>query len=135
MAYGLCNGPATFQRAIQLVLRGLLWDVALAYLDDVISLGDDFDHSMQVLREVLGRFKKYNLKLKPKKCAFMQKSALFLGHVVSPEGVAVNPENVAAIKKWPRPRTRQEVESFLGFVNYHEQTSLGTPIWQKSSSG
>ena len=119
MAFGLCNAPATFQRAMQLVLRGLLWEIALAYLDDVISVGDDFQDSLANLRTVLLRFRKYNLKLKPQKCAFMQKTVLFLGHLVSPDGVAVNPANVEAIKSWALPETRKELESFLGFVNYH----------------
>ena len=57
MSFGLCNAPATFQRAVQLVLSGLLWSKALCYLDDVVTLGDDFDMAMANLREVFGRSK------------------------------------------------------------------------------
>ena len=55
MCFGLCNGPATFQRAMQFVLSGLLWDKALCYLDDVISLGSDFESVIANLREIFGR--------------------------------------------------------------------------------
>ena len=68
MAFGLCNAPATFQRVIQLVLRGLTWDRILAYLDDVIVLGKSFQDHLKNLRTTFERFAKYNLKLKPKKC-------------------------------------------------------------------
>jgi transposase InsO family protein len=119
MGFGLCNGPATFQRAMQFVLKGLLWHEALAYLDDVISLGRSFDDGLKNLMEIFHRFRTYNLKLKPGKCALFQKQVLFLGHMVTPEGIAINPDHVATVKKWPLPQTRRTMESFLGFVNYH----------------
>ena len=72
MSFGLCNAPATFQRAMRFVLSGLLWSKALCYLDDVVTLGDDFDAAMANLREVFGRFRNHNLKMKPKKCVLFQ---------------------------------------------------------------
>ena len=67
MAFGLCNAPATFQRVIQFVLRGLTWDKVLAYIDDVIILGKDFENHLKNLQLTFERFRKHNLKLKPKK--------------------------------------------------------------------
>ena len=61
MPFGLSNGPATFQRIIHLVLAGLLWRKALAYLDDVTILGKNFENALKNLREVLGRFAEHNL--------------------------------------------------------------------------
>ena len=69
---GLCNSPATFQRAIQLVLRGLTWKEVLAYLDDVNVLGKDFMDHLNNLQQVFERFRQYNLQLKPKKCSLFQ---------------------------------------------------------------
>jgi hypothetical protein len=68
LAQGLCNAPATFQRVMHLVLRGLTWDRALVYLDDVIVLGKNFIQSLENLERVLQRFLTHNLKLKSKKC-------------------------------------------------------------------
>ena len=64
-------------------------------------------------------FRQHNLKLKPKKCSLFHTKTTFLGHVVSFEGVAVNPDNITKVKKWPIPQTVKDVEKFLGFVNYH----------------
>ena len=67
MAFGLCTGnsPATYARVINLVLRGLNWKVVLAFLDDILVLGRDFEGHLANLRAVLVRFRKYGLKLKP----------------------------------------------------------------------
>lgn len=119
MGMGLCNAPATFQRAMQLVLRGLTWSQVLVYLDDVVVLGRDFDNSIDNLRNALTRFRKFSLKLKPKKCQLFQHEVEFLGKLVSAEGIKVSPSKVEAVLKWPVPTTRKELMSFLGFVNYH----------------
>ena len=121
MAFGLCNAPATFQRVIQFVLRGLTWDKVLAYIDDVIILGKDFEDHLKNLQLTFERFRKHNLKLKPKKCSLFHTQTLFLGRVVSSDGVSVNPENVQRVKSWPVPKSVKEVEQFLGFVNYHRE--------------
>jgi hypothetical protein len=67
LPFGLCNSPATFSRIIQVVLQGLTFCECLAYLDDVIVIGTDFDSQIQNLKTVMSRFEKYNLKLKPNK--------------------------------------------------------------------
>lgn len=72
MPFGTCNSPATFQRMIQLVLHLLNWKECLAYLDDVIVLGNSFDNHLLNLKAVLTRFRKHNLKLKPKKMLYVQ---------------------------------------------------------------
>ena len=77
MAFGLCNAPATFQRVIQFVLRGLTWNKILAFLDDVIVLGRDFSDHLTNLRLTFERFRKYHLKLKPKKCNLFHTETTF----------------------------------------------------------
>ena len=119
MAFGLTNAPSFCQRAVELVLRGMTWKEIIAYLDDVIVLGKDVANHLERLRKVFTRFRRYNLKLKPKKCQLFQIKVPFLGRIVSKEGVQVDPEKVSAVKKYPIPRNTKEVERFLGFVNYH----------------
>ena len=121
MAFGLCNAPATFQRVIQFVLRGLTWNKVLAYIDDVVVLGKGFEDHLTNLRTTFDRFRKYNLKLKPKKCCLFHTETVFLGRKVSAEGVSINPENVEKVSKWPVPTSVKEVERFLGFANYHRE--------------
>ncbi|RLC02359.1 MAG: hypothetical protein DRI57_30125, partial [Deltaproteobacteria bacterium] len=119
--FGLCNSPATFQRAIQHVLRGLLWEDVLAYLDDCVVLGTTFVNTIINLRKVLTRMTGANLKLKPKKCALFQTSILFLGKMVDAEGITLNPANVNAVLEWPTPVDTKSTERFLGFANYHRE--------------
>ena len=125
MGFGLCNAPATFQRAVNLVLRGLTWKSVLAYLDDVIVVGKDFQDALANLREVFLRFRKYNLKLKPRKCALFQSEVGFLGKKVDRFGVRVTKDKIQAVLDWPVPTNRTEVESFLGYVNYHRDYLKG----------
>lgn len=91
MGMGLCNVPATFQRTMQLLLRGLTWTKVLVYLDDEVVLGSDFESSLRNLREAFDRFRHFNLKLKPKKCALFQKEVEFLWKIVSSRGISISP--------------------------------------------
>jgi O-acetyl-ADP-ribose deacetylase (regulator of RNase III)/transposase InsO family protein len=119
LPFGLCNAPATFQRAMELALRGLTWKTVLAYLDDVIVLGKTFTEHLGNLREVFLRMRQHNLKLKPSKCTLFQLDADFLGKSVSSDGVNISSNKLDAIKNWPVPANRKELESFIGYVNYH----------------
>mgnify|MGYP005949094595 CR=1 FL=1 len=77
MGFGLCNAPATFQRVIRLVFRGLTWKDVVAYLDDVTCniLGLSFEEHLRNLDEVLERFQRYNLKLKPRNVSCFRQNA------------------------------------------------------------
>ena len=74
MPFGLCNGPATFQRLMDLVLAGLQMSQCLVYIDDVIVVGRTFDEHLSNLQEVFERVRRAGLKLKPSKCSFLQES-------------------------------------------------------------
>ena len=121
MSMGLCNAPSTFQRAMNLVLRGLTWKSVLAFLDDVLVLGKNFDDHLNNLREVLERFRHNNLKLKPKKCSLFQTEIKFLGRKVSGDSVSVDPASIECVRDWPTPECTRDVERFLGFVNYNRE--------------
>ena len=68
MPFGLCGAPATFQRAMHMVLGELIWDIVIVYMDDINVLGETFDETLVNLVKVLARFRKFGLKLKPRKC-------------------------------------------------------------------
>ena len=135
MAMGLCNAPVTFQCAMQLVFRGMLWKQVLTYLDDLNILGKDYkDHLGNLIRS-FERLGKYNLKLKPRKCMFFQKEVPFLGKLATTKGIRVDPKKIEAITQWPPPTSRKEVESFLGFANYHQNyikdyAQLAGPLYE-----
>ena len=119
MPFGLCNAPATFSRSISLVLRGLSWKSVIVFLDDVVVLGRDFDSHMVNLSDVQRRFEQYGMKLKPKKCQLLQDSVVFLGRLVSREGVQVPPGEITRIGNWGVPLCKRDVQSFIGVLNFH----------------
>ena len=101
MPFGLHNAPATFQRAMQEVLRGLNWKFVLVYIDDLILFSKTFEEHLDHLSQVLSRFRAAGLKLQPKKCTFGQKEVKYLGHIVSENGVATDPAKVQIVKDYP----------------------------------
>ena len=102
-----------------LVLRGLTWQQVLAYLDDIIILGKSFEDHLENLEMVFEQFRSYNLKLKPKKCAFFCKEVPFLGKGVSEKGVKIAPKKLETVCNWPVLKTKSELSTFIGFASYH----------------
>ena len=121
LPFGLTAAPATFQRLMERVLHGLHWKTLLLYLDDVIVIGDNFNNHLSHLEEVLARFKLAGLKLKPAKCHLFQTKVTYLGHVVSQDGVATDPEKVSAVADWPVPNNLKELQAFVGTAGYYRQ--------------
>lgn len=93
----------------------------LIYLDDIIVFSSDFDSHLLHLEEVFSCLHQHGLKLQPKKCNLLQKKVTYLGHVVSKQGVATDPNKTTVVKDWPMPLTVKQVKSFLGFVGYYRR--------------
>ena len=121
LPFGLSNAPATFERLMELVLKGLTWRQCVVYIDDIIVFGETFEDTLGRLTEVFNRLRSANLKLKPKKCFLFKPSTLYLGFQVSGNGVSPDPAKLEAVKQWSRPCTVKGVRSFLGFANYHRK--------------
>ncbi|GBN25236.1 Retrovirus-related Pol polyprotein from transposon 297 [Araneus ventricosus] len=126
MPFGLCNAPATFERLMVTVLRGLTSEACLVYLDDIIIVGRTFQEHLNNIRQVFQRLQKANLKLSPKKCRFFRKEVSYLGHIISTDGVKTDPEKTKAVVDWPRPATVYDLRSFLGLCTYYRRFALIT---------
>ncbi|GBO44664.1 Retrovirus-related Pol polyprotein from transposon 297, partial [Araneus ventricosus] len=124
MPFGLCNAPATFERLMETVLRGLTSEACLVYLDDIIIVGRTFQEHHNNIRKVFQRLQKANLKLSPKKCRFFRKEVSYLGHIISADGVKTDPEKTKAVVDWPRPETVHDLRSFLGLCTYYRRFPL-----------
>ena len=121
LPFGLCNSPATFQRMMEMVLSGILFERCLVYIDDVIVMGRTEEETLENLRQVLKKFIDANLKLKPSKCALFQEECTFLGHTISAEGTSCEKKKVEAVLEWPSPSNLTEVRSFLGTCSYYRK--------------
>ncbi len=122
MPFGLCNAPATFQRLMNLILSGLQWN---SCLDDIIVHGKNFENHLHNLASVFDRIKESGLKLKPAKCCFFKEQVKYLGHIVSKDGIATDPEKSMKVQSWPVPRSVKEVQQFLGldrrFIQFYSE--------------
>ena len=121
MPFGLANAPSSFERLMENVLRGLQWEECLLYMDDIIVPAATVPESLERLEHVFQRLIEANLKLKPSKCLFFQKSVKFLGHIVSEKGIQTDPEKTEAIQNWPRPKNQKQVRSFVGICSYYRR--------------
>jgi hypothetical protein len=121
MPFGLKNAPSTFQRLMNNVLTGLQGTQCFVYLDDIVIYASSLrDHELK-LRNIFKRLSESNLKLQLNKCQFLRKEVLYLGHIISEQGVKPNPEKVKAIVEFPVPKNDKEVKSFLGLVGYYRR--------------
>ena len=121
MPFGLCNGTSSFQHCMELVLRGLQWDILLIYLDDVILFSSTIEDHIRRLDQVFARFQKAGLKLKPSKCELLQEEVVFLGHLVTQDGLKPDKSKTKVVQGWPIPRNITDVRSFLGLCSYYRK--------------
>jgi transposase InsO family protein len=121
LCYGLSNSPATFQRAVDVVLKNLTGTECWVFIDDVIIFSRTVEEHALRLANVLQRFEGANLQLQPEKCVFAQSEVQYLGHVISREGIRASPDKVKAVKEYPIPKTVKEVRSFLGLASYYRR--------------
>ncbi|CAI7793981.1 unnamed protein product [Closterium sp. NIES-53] len=118
MPFGLTNAPSTFQLTMNGVFRDMLDKKVIVYLDDILVYSKTKEEHFRDLEEVFRRLQQNRLITKGSKCEFLKSELEFLGHVVSGDGIKIDPRKVDAIAKWNPPTNIPELQSFLGFVNY-----------------
>nr|CAH7767400.1 unnamed protein product [Callosobruchus chinensis] len=121
MPFGLKNAPATFQRVMDNILRGIQNEKCLVYLDDVIVFSSSLQEHIESLRSVFHRLRNSNFKVQLDKCEFMKKEVAYLGHVVTPSGVKPNPDKIKAVKHFPIPTNSKQLKAFLGLLGYYRR--------------
>ena len=104
---------------MDMVLAGLQWDRCLVCLDDIIIVGRSFEEHLTALCLVLECLEQSGLKLKPTKCHLCQSEVQYLGHLVSAQGVAVDPSKTDRVRDWPIPQDKLAVQQFLGLASYY----------------
>ena len=120
MPFGLSQAPAIFTELMNVVLSGLE-DFATSYLDDVLIWSSSLEDHMTHIQQVLDRFRQHNLRLKLKKCSFLQTETVHLGFVISKDGVKPDLRKVEAIRNMPSPTCVREVRAFMGSIGYYRR--------------
>ena len=121
MPFGLTNAPATFQTLMNNILRDLLDECVVAYLDDILIYSKTKEEHEQHLRTVLQRLIDNKLFGKLSKSVFFTDKLEYLGHIISADGIQPNPDLIRAIVQFPRPESLKGLQSFLGLANYYRR--------------
>ena len=93
----------------------------IVFIDDVLVYSRTEEEHEQHLRAVLRTLREHRLFAKFSKCEFWLKRVQFLGHVISGEGIQVDPAKIEAVVSWQRPRNATEIRSFLGLAGYYRR--------------
>ena len=121
MPFGLSNVGASFCHLMEMCLGDQQYLMLLFYLDNICIFGSSIDEMLDRIAMVLQYLKDFNLKIKPKKLFFFQSNILFLGHMLSKDGILPNPEKVSKVKNWPIPKMAKEVHLFIGLASYYQR--------------
>ena len=94
-------------------------DFVVVYIDDICIFSETIDDHLKHIGIVLDRFIKFNVKLNPEKCEWFADKIKLLGHIISNEGIGIDPAKVEVIMKRERPKDVASLLSFLGMTNYN----------------
>ena len=115
---GLCNSPDVFQEKMSDIMTGL--EFVRAYIDDLLVITTtSFDDHLSKLKRVLQRLKDFGLKINIKKSFFAKPELEYLGFWITRDGIQPLPKKIEAILKIAEPKTRKEVRSFIGIMNFY----------------
>ena len=133
MPFGLTNAPATFQSLMNTVLRPYLHKFVLVFFDDILIYSPSWTSHLQHVKAVLTALREQQLRIKRSKCSFATSSVAYLGHIISADGVAMDPSKVEAVTSWPQPRSARGLRGFLGLVGYYRRFiknfgAIATPL-------
>ena len=118
MPFGLMNVGATFQSAMDIAFVGEKDKFVVIYLDDIIVFSQSDDEHLKHLKQTFLKCRKFGLSLNPKKSHFVVQEGKLLGHLVSADGIRIAPERVKAILKISLRRSKKDVQSFIGKINF-----------------
>jgi transposase InsO family protein len=121
MPLGLCNAPATFQALMNDILRPFLRCFVLVFFNDILIYSNSITEHLRHLCTVLTVLLQHQLFVKKSKCDFSVSSISYLAHIISVDGVAMDPEKVRAVTEWPQPRSARAIRGFLGLAGYYRK--------------
>lgn len=125
--FGLNISNTAFGHALEAVLNiylhGSLNDAndLHVYVDDLLISSKSFPEHLQQLRHIFHKILLSGMTLKLPKCEFIRQNIKFLGHIISPKGISMDPEKLKAIQEFPQPRNKKELQSFIGFVSFYRK--------------
>ena len=124
MPFGLTNAPSTFMRLMNEVMKEFLGKSIIVYLDDILFFSKTLEENFIHIHKVFDKLREQKLLINLKKCSFV-KDLVYLGFVVSIEGLKIDPEKVKAILEWPTQICVKKVRSFHGLASFYRKSIRG----------
>lgn len=121
MPFGLCNAPSTFQAAMNNLFQPFLCKFVLVFFDDILVFSSNFPQHMHHLALVFRKLQEGQFFLKMSKCTFGQRRVEYLGHIVSKEGVELEPSKIQAMLDWSVPHSLKSLHGFLGLTGFYRR--------------
>ncbi|KAJ8771340.1 hypothetical protein K2173_026517 [Erythroxylum novogranatense] len=121
MPFGLTNAPAAFMALMNKVFQPYLDQFVIVFIDDILVYSKCREDHMAHLRMVLQLMREKQLYAKFTKCEFWLDQVIFLGHIVSRQGIQVEQKKIEAVMKWEAPKNVSEIWSFLGLAGYYRR--------------
>ena len=118
MPMGLINVPATFIRMMNNLVKDMLDQGVVVFLDDMLIYSTILEGYFILLEKVFACLQRYEFYCKLKKCSFLRQTTTFLGFNISPEGLQISDAKIRSLKEWPKPTNIQQVQLFLGFMQF-----------------
>ena len=133
MPFGLTNAPSAFMDLMNKIFRPYLGQFVIVFMDDILIYSGSGEERAEHLRIVLQTLREHRLYAKLSKCQFWLDSVAFLGHIISAEGVSVDPQKVEAILNWQPPTSVTKIRSFMGLARYYRKfvegfSKIATPL-------
>ena len=117
---GLCNAPAVFQSVMNDVFKPYLGRFVLIYLDDILVFSSNLEEHARHLDLVLTALQENNLLAKLSKSEFCKDNLKWLGHIITKDGVQMDPSKISKIVDWPLPKSAKELQSFIGLCGFFQ---------------
>ncbi len=146
LPFGLTNAPATFQAVMNRVFEhpkflangkvnplAAISDFVLVFIDDILIFTKTAEEHVEHVKIFMDVLRQNSILIKVSKCSWGQTELPYLGHIVSKDGIKVDPKKIEAVASWPEPTNLNEIQQFLGLTNFfrkyiQDYTNLTMPL-------
>lgn len=119
LPFGLTVGSQVLSRILANVFSEASWKFIFLYLDDLLIFSKSFPEHLEHVTFVLNKLREAKFTVNPEKASFCAAEIPYLGYLISPAGIRVNPDRIRPILDYPRPKTVRQVRRFLGMVGFY----------------
>lgn len=121
LPFGLTNAPATFMCLMNSVFHLYLDKFVLIFIDDILIYYRTKEEHQEHLSIVLQTLREHQLYAKFSKCEFFKEKIQYLGHILTRDGISVDPEKIRTIMEWSVPKDVVDIRSFMGLAGYYRR--------------